>query len=36
METKKALEELRKHCRQRNNEEIWEKISSLHDSKRSV
>lgn len=34
METKKALEELREYCRRRDNDEIWDKISNLHDSKR--
>ena len=34
VETKKALEDLRKHCRRRDAE-IWDKISNLHDSKRS-
>ena len=33
VETKKAVEDLRKHCRRRDDE-IWDKISNLHDSKR--
>ena len=33
METKKALEEMRKYCRRRDDQ-IWDKISNLHDSKR--
>ena len=34
METDKALEELQQHCRHRDNDNIWEKISNLHNSKR--
>jgi hypothetical protein len=34
VETKKELEKLREYCRRRGNDEIWDKISNLHDSKR--